>query len=168
MRIARLVLTGLGAGLVLALAACSGGDGSEFGNGNGNGNGSNNGPNNPDPGNNSFSGDDGGVNAACATSSAQAERVPVYLVFMIDRSGSMSQNQKWPTIVAGLETFFNDPASSGLYASVQFFKSPNECDVASYQTPAVAMTGLPSPMFKATIDTYAPNGGTPTRPAPSA
>lgn len=169
MSISRVSAVGFASVIGLAAAACSGFDGSSF-DGNGRGNDPNN-PNgngsagNPDPGGTNFGQQDGGVNAQCASTTDKAQLVPVYLVFMIDRSGSMSQDAKWPTIVSGLESFFNDPKSSGISASVQFFKSPNECDVNSYATPAVAMTALPSPAFKTTIDTYSPNGGTPTLPA---
>jgi hypothetical protein len=150
----------------LTVAACGGFDGSAFdGNANG-GNGVNGGSaGNPDPGGANFGADGGGVNASCASSTDKAELVPVFLVFMIDRSGSMGQDSKWPTIVSGLESFFDDPKSAGLSASVQFFMSANECDVTSYATPAVPMAALPSPMFKTTIDSFSPNGGTPTLPA---
>ncbi len=166
MSISRVLSVGFTSVIGLTIAACSGADSSTFdGNGGGNGTGTGIGNGNPDPGGTNFGADGGGVSATCASSTAKAELVPVYLVFMIDRSGSMAQDAKWPTIVAGLETFFNDPKSAGLSASIQFFKSANECDVSSYATPAVPMTPLPSPAFKASIDTFAPNGGTPTLPA---
>ena len=167
MAISRVLSFGLASFVALSVAACGGFDGSLFGGDNGNSNGNNGGGSagNPDPGGVNFGDQDGGVNAQCATSTDKAELVPVYLVFMIDRSGSMSQNSKWPTIVSGLETFFADPKSAGMSASIAFFKSTDECNPASYANPAVAMTALPSSVFKATIDTYAPNGGTPTLPA---
>jgi hypothetical protein len=157
---------GLASAIALTAAACGGFDGSLFGGGDGNGSGTQDNPNgNPDFNGVNLGNADGGVNAQCATSTDKAQLVPVYLVFMIDRSGSMAQDSKWPTIVSGLETFFADPKSAGMNASIAFFKSANECDVNSYATPAVAMTALPSNQFKTTIDTYAPNGGTPTLPA---
>jgi hypothetical protein len=108
----------------------------------------------------------GGVGASCAESTSKAALVPVILVFMMDRSGSMADDMKWPTVVTGLETFFADPASAGIRASVQFFKNDqDECSDSAYQTPAVPITALPSNVFATTIDTYSPNGGTPTKPA---
>jgi hypothetical protein len=163
----RVFSLGLASVAAISIAACSGGDGSSAfgGDGNGNNSGTGDNPNGNPNFNGTLGSPDGGVNAQCAASTNKAELVPVYLVFMIDRSGSMAQNSKWPTIVSGLETFFADPASTGMNASIAFFKSANECDVNSYAAPAVPMTALPSSAFKTTIDTYAPNGGTPTLPA---
>jgi uncharacterized protein YegL len=112
--------------------------------------------------------------AACATASAQAEELPVYLVFMFDRSGSMkfnpSPNNKWDACVAGLDTFFGDAQSKGLYASMQVFPYDNgECSSATYQTPLVAATALPdtTSAFKNALAQNGPdpNYGTPTLPA---
>ena len=158
-----------------AIVACSGTDAaSTFPNGD-NGSGDHppaSGPNNPGGpgalfGNDAgFTSVDSGGGGGCATSSAAAKQVPVYLVFMFDRSGSMSENQKWVTCKAGLESFFGDPQSQGLFASIQFFANlTDECNVASYSTPAVAMTALPANSFASTIDTFSPNAGTPTLPA---
>jgi von Willebrand factor type A domain len=154
--------------LAVVLQACGGASSSVFGSG-----GDSNGSDAPPTGGSASNptginlGDaGGGVGASCAESTSQAALVPVILVFMIDRSGSMSQDMKWPTVVSGLESFFADPASAGISASVQFFENDqDECDVSAYQTPAVAITSLPSTIFASTINTYSPNGGTPTEPA---
>jgi hypothetical protein len=151
--------------MTLAVVACGGDGGSQFGNGgNGDSTGYSGGSAN-NPGNINLGNPGGGVNDKCAESTAKAQLVPVYLVFMIDRSGSMSQDSKWPTITQGLEAFFADPASAGLYASLAFFKQNNECDPNAYAAPALAMTALPSNAFSAAIGNYSPNGGTPTVPA---
>ena len=118
-------------------------------------------------------GDDGGgsssgVNlgdAACAKSSVGAASVPVMLVFMFDRSGSMGQQSKWTSCSQGLNAFFSDPNSKGLLASLQFFMQTDECNVAGYQTPSVPMQPLPSPSFSGAIAGMSPGGGTPTLPA---
>jgi hypothetical protein len=153
--------------LALALGACGGTSSSVFngagssGTGNGAMGGSSSNPTGVNLGDAG-----GGVGASCAESTSQAALVPVILVFMMDRSGSMSEDMKWPTVVSGLESFFADPASAGISASVQFFKNDqDECDDSAYETPAVPITALPSTVFATTIDTYSPNGGTPTKPA---
>ena len=116
-------------------------------------------------------GDDGGSagdadGGACASSTAQASPIPVDLVFMFDRSGSMGDNNKWTSCSAGLEAFFGDPKSAGLSASLQFFEQPDACNVSAYATPLVAMTALPNAApFDAAINATQPNGGTPTLPA---
>ena len=104
--------------LALTLQACGGDDSSVFGPGgaNGTGNGTSGGSSsNPSGVNLGDAG--GGVGASCAQSTSQAALVPVILVFMMDRSGSMSEDMKWPTVVSGLESFFADPASAGIQAA---------------------------------------------------
>ncbi len=104
--------------------------------------------------------------SACATSSAGAALLGVNLVFMVDRSGSMKDNSKWTSCVAGLKAFFADPSSKGLSASMQFFSQPDDCNVASYATPDAPMRALPDPLaFSTRLDMTSPNGGTPTLPA---
>jgi hypothetical protein len=107
-----------------------------------------------------------GDGGACAATKAAATLVPVYLIIMFDRSGSMADLQKWPSCVAGMESFFAAPASNGLYASLQFFTQPNECSVAAYATPAVPVTALPNAApFTAALNATSPQGFTPTLPA---
>lgn len=112
-----------------------------------------------------------GPTGACAATISQAKLVPVLLVFMFDRSGSMSDSigsgqTKWSALVPGLEAFFADPQSRGISASLQFFMQPDECNVAAYAAPLVPITPLPnSTLFAAAIDAISPTGETPTQPA---
>ena len=143
------------------------GDGTENGNGTGNGN-----------GNGSGAGNVGNVdpNSACATASDGAVLQPISLVFMIDRSGSMRReggqstaNVRWNPVKNGLTTFFGDPASSNVSASLAFFPIRNNdqsvCSSAQYQNAVVPMTKLPNAAaFSSAFDT-GPDGGTPTEPA---
>ncbi len=184
----RSVVVVLGSFASVLAIACGGSDNSEFGNGQ-------NGDPSKDPnngGNTSF--DDGGAGgpggglgglAACATSSANGQLTPVNLVFMFDRSGSMGDPNdpqsaplkpvKWDPVVAAMGKFFNDPASAGMSASLQYFAfdqnagnpkgNSADCQVANYQNPAVAMTALPSAQFATSLNGNSPQGGTPTHPA---
>lgn len=123
------------------------------------------------------SGENGGIGPGCATSTASGKADPVYLVFVVDRSGSMkynpSPNNKWDSILAGLTAFFKDPQSAGLFASEQVFPQPapsnNQCTVANYAVPLVAMTALPDTagMLASTLTSNGPdpNYNTPTTPA---
>lgn len=112
-----------------------------------------------------------GADASCAATVSQAKVVPVILVFMFDRSGSMSDSigggqTKWTALVPGLEAFFADPKSRGISASLQFFMQTDECNVTAYATPLVPITPLPNPTaFASAIDTTTPSGETPTQPA---
>ncbi|WP_437737622.1 vWA domain-containing protein [Sorangium sp. So ce1335] len=76
---------------------------------------------------------------------------------------------KWDPVVAATRQFFADPASEGLTASLSFFPDEEDrCELASYTTPDVALTPLPSEAFGAAIDVIEPmtssdwRGGTPT------
>jgi len=110
---------------------------------------------------------------ACASSNAGVDALPIYLVFMVDKSGSMggtSMSVKWTPAVAALKDFFADASSANIHASLAFFaQSPGktaECQVGSYATPAVAMAALPNATsFSAALDANSPAGGTPTLPA---
>jgi hypothetical protein len=119
-----------------------------------------------------FGGGSGGGDGGriCAETSANATPVPLYLVIMFDRSGSMADDEKWTSCKGGIEAFLADAGSAGMSASLhffpQFFRKPAECSSGSYSTPAVAMTALPdATSFKAALDAEGPYGGTPTVPA---
>lgn len=64
----------------------------------------------------SFEGDagpSGGPDAGCATASTQAERQPVSLLFVLDGSGSMRDDNKWTAVVPALQSLFGELASAG-------------------------------------------------------
>ena len=110
------------------------------------------------------------ANDACASSNAGVDALPIYLVFMVDRSGSMGGGElavKWTPAVAALKAFFADPASANIHASLAFFSaSANACSASSYATPAVPMRNLPDgAAFAAALDATGPSGNTPTLPA---
>jgi hypothetical protein len=111
-----------------------------------------------------------GPDGACAATVSAAKIVPVVLVFMFDRSGSMSDSigngqTKWTALVPGLEAFFVDPKSKGISASLQFFMQTDECNVNAYASPLVPVTALPSNVFAQAINAVSPAGETPTQPA---
>ncbi len=161
---ARTLISIASSALFVSVVACSG-DGSSFPNGkNGSGSGGGSGSN---PGFNVGDGGSGsGDLSQCATSSATPTPVPVSLVFMFDKSGSMAQSSKWTSCESGLTSFFADPQSAGLSASLQFFPLSDECNVSVYAAPAVAMRALPdSTSFAAAMNANGPGGETPTLPA---
>ncbi|HWA77471.1 MAG TPA: vWA domain-containing protein [Polyangiaceae bacterium] len=125
-------------------------------------------------GNNAGGGGGTDSGGTCASQSAKAEVLPVYLAFAFDVSGSMGQGDqpwhdrtlKWDPVTAATKAFFTDPASAGLSASVTFFPAAsNKCTDGAYMTPDVPMTPLPSPAHGAAIDMIGSQtwrGGTPT------
>lgn len=153
------------------------GGGAGFGNGNGNGTGTGS-----SGGNSATAGEVGNVdpNSACATASDGAVTQPISLVFMIDRSGSMENegnvstiDVRWNPVKGGLTTFFGDPASKNISASLAFFpivtgsggNQQTSCTSADYKQSVVGMTDLPNAGAFASAFNQGPDGRTPTEPA---
>ncbi|WP_394846183.1 VWA domain-containing protein [Pendulispora brunnea] len=112
--------------------------------------------------------------AACAAAESEGKLVPVNLVFVFDRSGSMSDFGKWEPVVRSMKAFFADARSSDMSASLTYFPKSSDlycgstecCSIDSYAEPSVALTPLPNgTLFAASLDGVVPGGGTPTVPA---
>ncbi len=122
----------------------------------------------------------------CAASTQQAGLSPVYLVFLLDESGSMgdkpeSRQQRWDPVTSALQAFFADPQSQGLTASLSIFPLDQNktmggsndalkpsCTAADYAPPLVPPTALPEgKLFADAIAAITPpnENGTPTLPA---
>ncbi len=121
----------------------------------------------------------------CADGSSGGNLAPVYLVFLVDQSGSMGDNctdenysTRWEPMVSALNTFFADEDSANLYASLTLFPTDEEpgtqcgneddlkCDSGSYDSPVVPPTELPNgTVFADALDRYPNEYGTPTYPA---
>jgi hypothetical protein len=97
-------------------------------------------------------GDDGGVlnlpeastgpsvtDAGCAKAMSQAHFAAVYLLFVLDGSGSMNQNNKWTAVVPALKDIFmqmagqNDP---GLGAGLIIFSDTNDTSAGAGPYPS--------------------------------
>ncbi|HXK19722.1 MAG TPA: vWA domain-containing protein, partial [Polyangiaceae bacterium] len=127
-------------------------------------------------------------NAACATSSANGEPIPVDLYFMVDITGSMncpvpqdpktpcevdpgppySATTRWTVESAALSAFVKDPMNDGLGVGIRFFPSQNNiCNAATYVKPAVEIGVLPgsAKALDASIMGQTPGGNTPTVPS---
>ena len=129
----------------------------------------------------------GAGNETCASASQQAELAPVYLVFLLDESGSMGdgkngdRTKKWDPVTSALNAFFADPMSAGLMASLSLFplnknttsgaadsRLAADCKASAYGTPEVPPRALPdATTFKDAIAKLDPPNehGTPTYPA---
>ncbi|HEY8944961.1 MAG TPA: vWA domain-containing protein [Polyangiaceae bacterium] len=115
-----------------------------------------------------------GAGGSCASENARAKVEPVYLAFAFDVSGSMGEGDypwhdrtlKWDPVVAATKAFFQDAPSQGLHASMTFFPAAeHKCEDATYRTPNVPMTPLPSTEFGRVLDERGSQtwrGGTPT------
>ena len=186
--------------LAAGLMACSNGtDGSGGGNSGGAGNGTGNGNGtgsgtiaNGSGGSNSagtFSNGTGtgsGVGGGCATTTQQAQKIPLDMYIMLDESGSMDSTigmgqTRWTAVTTALNSFLQQPQSAGLGVGIQFFglgpDSFNDSCVASdYANPqaldangqkGVEIAPLPgnAAALLASIAAHAPNTLTPTSAA---
>lgn len=118
-------------------------------------------------------GDGGGGGPACKTSENAAELRPVYLGVAFDVSGSMGQldcpqwfhdpTVKWTPVIEATAAFLEDATATNLHASLALFPSEGtsaeKCQVSKYETPGVAMTSLPSALFRQALDAYGTAGG---------
>lgn len=121
--------------------------------------------------------------AACRTGTAQAESVPLYLVLLLDRSGSMCEyvpsnrnirdcgntDSKWQQMRAALYGFFTSPQSKGINVSLVAFPYADQGDICGsnhYVTPSAAAIQLPDLQntLMAAVDSNPSTGGgqTPT------
>jgi hypothetical protein len=111
----------------------------------------------------------GGFNqdAACVGDSVATELIPLDILVLLDRSGSMS-GQKWDGSVDALTTFVNDPASAGINVGITYYPLdavPDECDHTLYDVPVVPVGPLPAnaaPFVQSLIDEDPNGGSTPT------
>lgn len=118
----------------------------------------------------------------CATSAAEANLIPVNMVIMFDRSGSMDENNKWNDSTSALRAFLQDPESAGLRVALRFFPDDNgngchenNCDINQCTQPVVdvgpltadaAPTDAQENLLVTAIDTETPDGDhTPIYPA---
>ena len=87
-------------------------------------------------------GGSGGSGGGCGTLSADASLAPVNLVFMYDKSGSMGTDpgpapawdnyeSRWLAVRDGFLAFVENPGSTQLYASLDFFAASTFFSCAS-------------------------------------
>jgi hypothetical protein len=111
--------------------------------------------------------------ASCATASSEAKRQPVYLLFVLDGSGSMAQDNKWTAVVPALQSIFAQMASSGdtgIGAGLIVFSDSNDPTTGGGPYPSSA--DVPVALMDATHQTALdmrlsgmPQNGTPTHAA---
>jgi hypothetical protein len=108
---------------------------------------------------------------SCVGFSAQSQLVPASLIFMLDDSGSMGDGThgdptlKWQPVTAALTAFFQDPASLGLSASLQYFPQSDVCTADAYALQAIDLRPLPDLSFATSMAAQSPSGSRPTLPA---
>jgi hypothetical protein len=90
--------------------------------------------------------------AACAVEKDDATLVPVNMLIMFDRSGSMNDNNKWNDASAALVAFFQDPGTAGLRVALRFFPhdepqagcNNSQCSIPACSQPLIPIGPLAS------------------------
>ncbi|MEM1029323.1 MAG: vWA domain-containing protein [Myxococcota bacterium] len=123
-----------------------------------------------------FGGDGGnGGDDSCAGAVLEPQTVPVSMFITVDKSGSMSSNNKWNNTRQAFSAFFTDAEADGLNVALRFWPD-GSCSGGSCQPPGngceqpqVPMGSLADPAHEqALIDTFnskSPGGLTPTEAA---
>jgi len=94
------------------------------------------------------SGSDGSGGAdVCKAEVATAQRIPLDLLVVLDRSGSMSHGE-WTGVLEALDVFLQDPTSAGIRVGLSFFPaegvvSADACSPWLYDEPTVDFGELP-------------------------
>ncbi|MBK8256361.1 MAG: VWA domain-containing protein [Polyangiaceae bacterium] len=126
-----------------------------------------------DPG----SGTGGAGFEACATASETATTLPLNMFIAIDRSGSMSDNNKWQNAKAAFVSFFQSPENTDPNAKIsvalRFWPdgqcTENTCSIDACSQPQVALGPLADPnQVNSLVNLYNsknPNGNTPMEAA---
>lgn len=111
-----------------------------------------------------------GEGSSCAQASAEATLLPLDMLILLDRSGSML-GSKWVGVTNALSAFVTDAASAGMNVGLTYFplssNGQSDCNHTSYDELAVAIGELPlnTQELTASIQSTSPGGGTPMRPA---
>lgn len=106
--------------------------------------------------------------AACATTTADATRLPVNILIVLDRSGSMNNTPasptRWTAAVRGLQTLLGR-LDDGVRVGLTMFPAPSgNADMASgYARPTVAVDALRTNRTRlmSALSSASPNGNTP-------
>jgi len=117
------------------------------------------------------------LDAGCATATASVTRQPVYMLIVLDGSGSMQMENKWSAVVPALDAFFDDllnnpDPSFGVGLTIFSDKNDPQCGggnfgncVGPYPTMNVAIADVSSTQaaaLHARLDNTSPQGDTPT------
>jgi hypothetical protein len=120
----------------------------------------------------------GGASAVCTGVSVEAERIPIDLFFMMDRSISMGETlpsgmTRWEALHDAVSAYVAGAGTSDIGTGIGFFAQTGstntsiECDVAGYAQPDVGIGPLATtgPQILDAMDALTPGGLTPTVPA---
>jgi hypothetical protein len=104
----------------------------------------------------------------CLAEQVRAEAVPLAMLVLVDRSGSML-GEKWDAATKAIRSFADRSEVVGMKMGVQFFpalSNGDECNGSAYKTLAVPIAPLPDnviPIQQKLLASDANGGGTPMR-----
>lgn len=103
----------------------------------------------------------------CASSAATAGQIPLDMLIILDRSGSMD-GSNWEGATGAIKDFVDSPQAVGVNLALSYFPDEesdfgSECNHKVYQDPTVPLGELPDhgTAIKTSLDTTEPGGGTP-------
>ncbi|MFO0659140.1 MAG: VWA domain-containing protein [Polyangiaceae bacterium] len=104
----------------------------------------------------------------CAGATQEAQKIPLDVFIMLDRSGSM-QGARWSNVTQALKDFVNSPGSNGVGVWLEYFEplSGDACNANDYAVPQVPYGVLPgaATAIVSSLNSTSPDGLTPTTPA---
>lgn len=104
--------------------------------------------------------------ASCSTTTADARRLPVNLLIVLDRSGSMNEGGKWTAAVSGLRTLLGR-LDGTIRVGLTMFPAPSGAGpadrVATYNAPNVPVEALSANRARlvSILSNTSPGGNTP-------
>lgn len=100
----------------------------------------------------------------CISEEVKGEPVPLSMVILLDRSGSMT-TEMWASATNAIRAFVDRSEVIGMKVGLQFFPpiSGDQCDGATYANLSVAIAPLPDNVLpiQQRLAATSPNGGTP-------
>jgi hypothetical protein len=109
------------------------------------------------------------ADSACVGETKQAEKIPLSMYILLDRSGSMTNygSPKWSQAVNAINTFVSDQSLVAIKVALQAWSGQGPCDGSVYDTPAIPMSPVPAsaPQIASWLSTLSPYGNTPTQGA---
>jgi hypothetical protein len=117
-----------------------------------------------DPGDGALTAD-----SACVGETKQAEKIPLAMYILLDKSGSMTSggSPKWSQAVNAINAFASDQSLVAIKVALQAWSGNGPCDGSVYDTPAIAMSPVPgaAPQIAGWLSSLYPSGNTPTQGA---
>ena len=101
------------------------------------------------------SGGIGLLDAGCATATADAQRAPVYMMIVLDGSGSMQDDNKWSAVVPALTSIFDDilaKSDPSFGVGIITFADTNDPTCQTIQTPLGPMKGNCAGPYPSSLD----------------